>query len=141
MSECSGAPGGMRGRAPPLLKPNFCFKSEVSKLCKCSTCCYFNTAASKFVPHHTEVKSAGWYSGKRHCYQYGQGRMYPPPAIFNHVFDEYNFSIILNLFDDNKPHTLSTHNRKCTKCIIFSEALTQSDLRANILKKICLKVV
>ena len=31
-----------------------------------------------------------------------------PPAIFKHVFDEYSFSIILNLFDDNKPDALST---------------------------------
>ena len=25
------------------------------------------------------------------------------PAVFNYVFDVYNFSIISNLFDDNKP--------------------------------------
>ena len=38
----------------------------------------------------------------------------PPPTIFKHVFDEYNFSIISNLFDNNKPYALSTHNGKCT---------------------------
>ena len=38
----------------------------------------------------------------------------PPPAIFKHAFDEYNFSIILNFFDSNKPYALSTHDRKCT---------------------------
>ena len=39
-----------------------------------------------------------------------------PPAIFKHVFDEYNFFIpvILSLFDNNKRYALSTHNRKCT---------------------------
>ena len=47
-----------------------------------------------------------------------------PPAIFKHVFDEYNCSIILNLFDNNKPYALSTNNQKCTnKCIIFGETL------------------
>ena len=37
-----------------------------------------------------------------------------PPAIFTDVFDGYSFSIISNLFDNNKPYALSTHNRKCT---------------------------
>ena len=35
-----------------------------------------------------------------------------PPAILKNVFDEYNFSIILNFFDNNEPYALSTHNRK-----------------------------
>ena len=38
----------------------------------------------------------------------------PPPAIFKYAFDEYDFPIISNLFDNNKPFALSTHNRKCT---------------------------
>ena len=37
-----------------------------------------------------------------------------PPAIFKHVFDANNFSIISNLFDSYKPYALSTHNQKCT---------------------------
>ena len=41
------------------------------------------------------------------------GGCIPPPAIFKNVFDEYNFFIISNLFDYNKPYALSTHNRKC----------------------------
>ena len=51
---------------------------------------------------------------------------HPPPAIFKHIFGEHNFSIISNLFDNNKPYALSTHNRKCslrTKCIIFGAIL------------------
>ena len=44
----------------------------------------------------------------------GMSGMHPPPAIFQHVFDEYKFFIISNLFDNNKPYALSTHNRKCT---------------------------
>ena len=40
--------------------------------------------------------------------------MNPPPAIFKHAFDEYNFSLILNFFNSNKPHAQSTHNRKYT---------------------------
>ena len=90
-----------------------------------------NRAVTEFDSHHTEAKSAGWRSGKRHCYRCGQGRIQggmwkciPPQAIFKHVFDEYNFSIISNLFDNNNSYALSTHNRKCTnKCIIFGETL------------------
>ena len=37
-------------------------KSEVSKLCKCNTCCYFKTAVIEFALHHTEAKTAGWRS-------------------------------------------------------------------------------
>ena len=138
-------PGG-RGR-PPHFETDPLFQNEVSKLCKNSTCCYFKTAVTKFAPHHTEVKSAGWCSGKRHCYQCGQGRMQEggcegcisPPAILKHVFDEYNFSTISNLFDNNKPYALSTHNRKCTNknasCLV-----KHSDLGAKTFK-ICLKIV
>ena len=47
--------------------------------------------------------------------QGGMWGMHPPPsAIFKHVFDEYNFSIISNLFDNNKPYALSTRKGKCT---------------------------
>ena len=33
-----------------------------------------------------------------------------PRANFKNVFDVYNFSLISNLFDSNKPNALSTHN-------------------------------
>ena len=49
-----------------------------------------------------------------------------PPAIFKIVFDKYNFSIFLNLFDNNKPYALSTHNRKCANKMhhnLFGEAI------------------
>ena len=51
-----------------------------------------------------------------------------PTAIFKTVFDEYNFSIISNLFqvfDSNKPYALSKHSRKCANKMhhIFGEAL------------------
>ena len=67
---------------------------------------------TEFAPHHAEVKSAGWRSGKTHCYQSpagrggsrgGHGGRIPPPTILKHVFDEYNFSIVSNLFNNNKP--------------------------------------
>ena len=29
-----------------------------------------------------------------------------PPAVFNYVLNEYIFSVILNLFDNNRPYTL-----------------------------------
>ena len=38
-----------------------------------------------------------------------------PPAIFKHVFDAYDFSIISNSFDSYKPYALSTHKQKCAK--------------------------
>ena len=39
--------------------------------------------------------------------------MHPLPSIFKVVLNVYNFSIISNLFDSDKPYTLSTHNQKC----------------------------
>ena len=39
--------------------------------------------------------------------------MHHPISHFQKCFDVYNFCIILNLFDKNKPFALSTHNRKC----------------------------
>ena len=70
---------------------------------------------TEFSPHYTEAKLDGWHSSKTHCYQCGQGRIQgevegasPPPALFKHVIDEYNFSIISKLFDNNKPYALST---------------------------------
>ena len=48
---------------------------------------------------------------------------HPPPAIFNYVFDVYNFSIILNLFESDKPYALSTRIIKNvrSKRIIFGK--------------------
>ena len=64
---------------------------------------------------------------------YGQGRIqgvkmrgtHLPPVIFRTVFDAYNFFIVSNLFDSNKPYALSTHNRTCANKIhhIFGETL------------------
>ena len=34
----------------------------------------------------------------------------PVPAIFIYVFDDYNFSVISNLFDSNRPEALSSQN-------------------------------
>ena len=41
--------------------------------------------------------------------------MHPPTSHFKNVFGVglYNFSIISNLFDSDKPYALSMHNRKC----------------------------
>ena len=36
------------------------------------------------------------------------------PVIFNNVFDEFNFCLISNLFDNNNPYALSKHKYK--KC-------------------------
>ena len=36
-----------------------------------------------------------------------------PPAILKNVFDVYNFSVVSNLFDSDKPYALSTHNQIC----------------------------
>ena len=94
----------------------------MSTLCKCSTCCYFKTAVTKFALHHTEAKLAGWCNGETHCYQCGQSgfkgrceKCISPPAIFEHVFNEYSFSIISNLLNNNKPYALSMRNHECMK--------------------------
>ena len=48
--------------------------------------------------------------------------------IFKYVFDVYNFSIISNLFDSDKPYALSTQNLNVrTKCIIFGETFRIKD--------------
>ena len=61
---------------------------------------------TEFAPHHIEAKPAGWcmvrdivIDGGRGGSRGNVGDAYPPPAIVTHVFDEYNFSIISNLFD------------------------------------------
>ena len=36
----------------------------------------------------------------------------PSPAIFDVIFDEYDLSIILNLFDNNDPYAVNTHKWK-----------------------------
>ena len=79
---------------------------------------------------------------------YGQGWtrggrirvMILPPAIFNNAFDIHNFFIISNLFDSNKPYTLSTHNRKCANKMyhIFGEALGIGVKKLNL---ICMKII
>ena len=67
----------------------------------------------------------------------------PPSAIFKHVFDEYNFSKISYLFDNNKPFAPSTHNRKYrNKMHLFGETLRirgtkfKGNLPENCLKSI-----
>ena len=55
----------------------------------------------------SSVGNNGHYQGK------SRGGCIPPLAIFNNVFSEYNFSIILNLFDNTKPYALSTHESMC----------------------------
>ena len=107
---------------------------------------------TEFASHHTEAKSAGWCSVKTHCYPCGQrqvqercGGCIPPPAIFKHV-DEYSFSTISNLFDNNKPYALSTYRiikNVQTKCIIFGETLRfkgkQNSKFANLALKTLIK--
>ena len=65
----------------------------------------------------------------------------PPPAILKNVVHEYSFSIILNLFDKNKPYAaLSKH--KSTMCEQNASYLKKrSELRAKKLNKIFLNIV
>ena len=61
---------------------------------------------------------------------HGQGRilgdemrgMHPPTSHFQKIFDVYNFSIISNLFDSDRPYPHKIENVR-TKCIIYGEAL------------------
>ena len=96
------------------------------------------------------VVTNGWSSGKRHCYQCRQGWIQwrcggciPPPAIFKHVFNEYNFSKISTFsIAMSLNYAQSTHNRKCTKCIIFGETLGyRSKKFKQNLPKNCLKSI
>ena len=64
-------------------------------------------------------------------------------AIFKNVFDVglpvYNFSVVSNLFNSNKPYVLSTHNRKrANKVHHIGEALR---IRFKNLNTICLKII
>ena len=48
----------------------------------------------------------------------------PHQPLFNYVFDEYNFSILLNFFDSYNPLYQASINRNLeTKYIIFGEGL------------------
>ena len=67
------------------------------------------------------------------------GRMRDPPASFKHVFDVYNFSIISNIFDSDKPYALSTYNRKCANKMHHIWRSTQ--IRVKKLNKICVKII
>ena len=71
---------------------------------------------TKFAPHNTKANQLAGIVVRDVVISADRGEFRedaPPPAIFKHVFDECSFSIILNLFDDNKPDALSSHNRKC----------------------------
>ena len=66
----------------------------------------------------------------------------PHQPLFNNVFDEYNFSIILNLFDNNNPLHLASINRHVeTKCIIFGEGfkIRGKIFQQNFPSKLCKK--
>ena len=69
-------------------------------------------------------------------------RVFTLPALFNYIFDKYNFSIISNLFDNNKLYALSTHNWKCAKKLQKKSYLEKySELGSKNLNKLCLKNV
>ena len=94
----SGAPRGVWGVDPPFWNRTLVFQVKCPTLCKCSTCCYCKTAVTEFAPHHTEDKSAGWCSGKRHCYQCrqrriqgGMCRMHPPTSHLQTCFWRIQF--------------------------------------------------
>ena len=63
-----------------------------------------------------------------------------PPAIIKNVFDAYNFSIILNIFDNNKPFDVSSHNRKCAHKKHHNYLAKHSKLGSKNLNKIWLKI-
>ena len=114
-SENSGAPRGVRRSIPPFFKV---------KCLNCASVVPVRAVISKQLrqnlPHiilkpnqlvGVVVREIVINAGKG---RFRGGMHPPPPAILKHVFDEYNFSIYLNLFNNNEPHAQSTHNRKCT---------------------------
>ena len=60
------------------------------------------------------------------------------PAIFNVIFDNHNFSIILNLFDNNDPYAENTNKWKMWEQNTVY-LVKDSDLGVKKLKKICLE--
>ena len=70
----------------------------------------------------------------------GMWGMHTPSAIFNIVFDEYNFSITSNLFDTNNRYALSTHKSKmCEQNASYRYFVKHSELGAKNLNKVCHK--
>ena len=114
-SACSGAPRGVWGLNPPPLffTPNFCFKVKCPNYASAVRAVIL-TQLRQNLPHimlkpnrlvGVVVRDITIRAGRRDASSI--------PAIFKHVFDEYSFFIISNLFDNNKPYALSTHNQKC----------------------------
>ena len=65
------------------------------------------------------------------------------PAIFNKVFNQYNFSIILNLFDNSIPKRLTHAYHTSKMCeqnasLVFGKART---IGVKSLNKICPEMV
>ena len=102
--------GGFGGLKPLSFQTKLAFLSEVSKLCKCSMCCYFNTAVTKFAdimlkPNQlvgVVVRDIIIHAGRSETWRDASS----PLAIFKHDFDECSFSLISNLFDNNKSYAL-----------------------------------
>ena len=61
-------------------------------------------------------------NGQRRVLGSDRRGMHPPTSHFEKNFDVYNFSIILNLFDSDKPYARIIENVR-TKCIMIGEAL------------------
>ena len=75
------------------------------------------------------------------CYQVGQGRIQGWGTFFNNAFDEYNFFIISNLFDNNNSYALYRYTeienvRKNCIIPVFGEDLK---LRVKNSNATCLK--
>ena len=71
----------------------------------------------------------------------GSGTYSGEGIFFNYAFDEYNFSIISNLFDNNSSYALYwyTEIENVRKNCIISEFVKTSKLRAKTSNTICLK--
>ena len=65
--------------------------------------------------------------------------IHPPPAIFKNAFDEYNFAIISNLFNSDKPYALSTQSKMCQQTTSY--LAKHSKLESKNLNKICPKFI
>ena len=104
----NGAPRGGGGEGqkghPPFLKPNSVFKVKCPN-CASAVRAVVSTELCQNLSHIIlkPNRSAGVVL-RDIVICVGRGGCIPPPGIFKHVFDEYNFSIILNLFDNNKPY-------------------------------------
>ena len=66
---------GSGGSTPPPFQTEPLFLKWSVQTVQVQCMLLFQNSVTEFAPHHTEAKSAGWHSDKRHCYQWKLGQI------------------------------------------------------------------